>query len=76
MPAGQEILMPVLQPKENWLKTGRWNNLDVLFKVKGSGDKEYALGPTHEEVVVPLAKKNIFSYRDLPFCAFSNSDKI
>ena len=29
---GQEILMPVLQPKENWIKTGRWNNLDILFK--------------------------------------------
>ena len=73
---GQEILMPVLQPKENWVKTGRWNNLDILFKVNGSGDKEYALGPTHEEVVSPLAKKIIFSYKDLPFCCFSNSDKI
>jgi prolyl-tRNA synthetase len=72
---GQEILMPVLQPKENWLKTGRWNNLDVLFKIKGSGDKEYALGPTHEEVVSPLAKKNVFSYRDLPFALFQIQTK-
>src|SRR3989344_4255170 len=46
---GQEVLMPVLQPKENWQKTGRWESLDILFKIKGSGDKEYALGPTHEE---------------------------
>src|SRR5581483_11439200 len=52
---GQEILMPVLQPRENWVKTGRWDSLDILFKVKGSGDKEYALGPTHEEIVSPLA---------------------
>jgi prolyl-tRNA synthetase len=73
---GQEILMPVLQPKENWLKTGRWNNLDVLFKVKGSGDKDYALGPTHEEVVSPLAKRNIFSYRDLPFALFQIQTKL
>ena len=72
---GQEILMPVLQPKENWLKTGRWSNLDVLFKVNGSGDREYALGPTHEEVVSPLAKKNIFSYRDLPFAVFQIQTK-
>ena len=72
---GQEILMPVLQPKENWLKTGRWNNLDVLFKIRGSGDKEYALGPTHEEVVSPLAKKNILSYRDLPFSLFQIQTK-
>ncbi len=72
---GQEILMPVLQPKENWLKTGRWNNLDILFKINGSGDKEYALGPTHEEVVSPLVKKNVFSYRDLPFGLFQIQTK-
>ena len=71
----QEVLMPVLQPKDNWLKTGRWNSLDVLFKVKGSGDKEYALGPTHEEVVSPLAKKIILSYRDLPFSVFQIQTK-
>ncbi len=71
----QEILMPVLQPKENWQKTGRWNNLDILFKVKGSGDKEYALGPTHEEVVSPLAKKIVFSYRDLPLSVFQIQTK-
>jgi len=72
---GQEILMPVLQPKENWLKTGRWNNLDILFKIKGSGDKEYALGPTHEEIVSPLAKKVILSYKDLPFSVFQIQTK-
>jgi prolyl-tRNA synthetase len=72
---GQELLMPVLQPKENWLKTGRWNNMDVLFRVNGSGDKEYALGPTHEEIVSPLAKKNILSYRDLPFALFQIQTK-
>ena len=72
---GQEVLMPVLHPKENWQKTGRWNNLDVLFKVKGSGNKEYALGPTHEEVVSPLAKKIIFSYKELPFAVFQIQTK-
>jgi prolyl-tRNA synthetase len=72
---GQEILMPVLQPKENWLKTGRWDNLDVLFKIKGSGDKDYAMGPTHEEIVTPLAKEIIFSYRDLPLYIFQIQTK-
>jgi len=72
---GQEVLMPVLQPKENWQKTGRWESLDVLFKIKGNGDKEYALGPTHEEVVSPLAKKNIFSYKDLPIALFQIQTK-
>jgi prolyl-tRNA synthetase len=72
---GQEVLMPVLQPKENWQKTGRWENLDVLFKIKGSGDKEYAMGATAEEVVSPLAKKNIFSYKDLPVSLFQIQTK-
>jgi len=72
---GQEVLMPVLQPKENWQKTGRWESLDILFKIKGNGDKEYALGPTHEEVVSPLAKKNIFSYKDLPVSLFQIQTK-
>lgn len=62
---GQEILMPVLHPKENWEKTGRWASLDVLFKVKGQAG-EFALGPTHEEIVVPLAQRFISSYSDLP----------
>ena len=72
---GQELLMPVLQPKENWVKTGRWESLDILFKVEGSGDKEYALGPTHEEVVAPLAKRVIFSYKDLPLSVFQIQTK-
>jgi len=72
---GQEILMPVLHPKENWQKTGRWQSLDVLFKIKGSGNKEYALGPTHEEIISPLAKKFIFSYKDLPFYLFQIQTK-
>ncbi len=72
---GQELLLPVLQPKENWQKTNRWDTLDILFKVKGSGDKEYAMGPTHEEVITPLAKKMVFSYRDLPFYVFQIQTK-
>ncbi|MDD5341501.1 MAG: His/Gly/Thr/Pro-type tRNA ligase C-terminal domain-containing protein [Patescibacteria group bacterium] len=63
---GQEILMPGLTPKEIWGKTNRWENFDALFKLTGIEDKEYALGATHEEVVTPLAKKFIFSYKDLP----------
>src|SRR3989344_168024 len=72
---GQEILMPSLNPKENWVKTGRWDGVDVLFKLKGSGDKEYALGLSHEEVVSPLAKKVVFSYRDLPLYVFQIQNK-
>lgn len=70
-----EILMPVLSPKENWKQTGRWDSLDVLFKVTARDSKEYALGPTHEELVVPLAQKTIFSYKDLPFGVYQIQTK-
>lgn len=62
---GQEITMPVLHPKANWETTDRWKNFDVLFRVKGESG-EFALGPTHEEIVVPMAKHFIKSYSDLP----------
>lgn len=63
---GQEILMPALHPKEFWVQTGRWDSMSVLFKLKGANNQEFALGPTHEETVTPLARKIIFSYKDLP----------
>ena len=62
----QEVLMPILQPKILWQKTSRWQTLDVLFKTKSRYGQEYALAPTHEETVTPLAKKFINSYKDLP----------
>ena len=63
---GQEILMPALTPKEVWEKTNRWDSFSVLFKLTGANKKEYALGATHEEIIVPLVKKYIFSYKELP----------
>lgn len=73
---GQEILMPSLHPKTNWEHTGRWSAFDALFKIKSSVlDNEYALGPTHEEIVVPLLKKFVFSYKDLPRYVFQIQTK-
>jgi len=72
---GQEILMPTLQPKENWQKTGRWDAMDDLYKVKDSSGREMALGPTHEEVVVPLMEKFLNSYKDLPFAVYQFQNK-
>jgi len=72
---GQEILMPALTPKENWEKTGRWKDLDVLFRLTGQGEKEYALGSTHEEVVTPLLQKFVKSYKDLPVAVYQIQDK-
>ncbi len=73
---GQEVLMPALQPKELWATTGRWESFEALYKVTSHfKDTQYALGPTHEEVVVPLAKKFIFSYKDLPFSVYQIQTK-
>lgn len=72
---GQEINMPSLTSRENWRATGRWDTLDVLFKTSGLDEKEYALNPTHEEVVTPLAKKFINSYRELPLAVFQIQNK-
>lgn len=63
---GQEVFLPGLQPQENWEKTGRWSDFNALFKVSSQHGSKYALGPTHEEIVVPLAKRFIHSYKDLP----------
>jgi len=73
---GQEILMPALQPKNNWEQTGRWDTLDSLIKFTTFYTKnEYALGPTHEEIISPLAKKFILSYKDLPAHLFQIQNK-
>lgn len=73
--SGQEILMPSLHPKENWITTGRWTTMSDLFKLEDSNKKEFALGPTHEEIVVPLVKKYVNSYKDLPFYVYQIQDK-
>lgn len=59
---GQEILMPSLTPKENWVVSGRWN-VEEMYKIIG---EDTGLGWTHEEVVTPLIKKYILSHKDLP----------
>lgn len=71
----QEILMPALQPREVWDQTGRWDAIDVLFKLKGAGDRDLALGPTHEEIVTPLVGRRVQSYRGLPVSVYQIQTK-
>jgi prolyl-tRNA synthetase len=72
---GQEILMSALTPKDVWVTTNRWENFDALFRFEGSGDKEYALGATHEEIVTPLVQHYTFSYKDLPVAVYQIQNK-
>lgn len=63
----QEISMPVLQPRTLWEETGRWQSyVPPLFKLKDRHQKDFALGPTHEEVVTDLVRDRVHSYKDLP----------
>lgn len=72
---GQEVLLSSLQNKESWQKTGRWKSFDVLFKVVSQFKAEYALGPTHEEVLIPIAREFIKSWRDLPLYVYQIQNK-
>lgn len=71
----EEILLPSLHSKQSWQTTDRWDTLDVLFKTQSQTGTEYALGPTHEEQVVPLMKNVIRSYKDLPRAVFQIQTK-
>jgi prolyl-tRNA synthetase len=62
-----ELLMPALQPPEIWQQSGRYETAsNVLFKLKDSGNREWVLSPTAEEVITTLAANEINSYRQLP----------
>jgi len=64
---GVEVLMPALQPPEIWQQSGRYETAsNVLFKLKDSGNREWLLSPTAEEVITTLAANEINSYRQLP----------
>ena len=71
---GIELEMPHLHPVENWQQGPRWAAArEIMFRADSAGDgkrgprePEYVLGPTHEEVITPLVKQEISSYRDLP----------
>ena len=68
---GQEIFMPILHPKENWIQTGRDETMDsILYRTKGAGDHDFILGPSHEEIVTPLVKKFVKSYKDFPLAVY------
>ncbi|MEO0255521.1 MAG: proline--tRNA ligase [candidate division WOR-3 bacterium] len=63
----QEMLMPALSPKSIWEESGRWESFgDDMFRLRDRKGSEFALSPTHEEIVTYLAKNEIKSFRDLP----------
>jgi len=63
----QEVLMPMVHPKELWEETKRWKKMGPeLLRFKDRHDRDFCLGPTHEEVITDLVRNNVKSYKELP----------
>lgn len=63
----QELLMPMVQPADLWKETGRWEHYGKeLLRFKDRNNRDYCLGPTHEEVITDLVRGEVRSYRQLP----------
>jgi len=71
-----EVLMPALQPAELWQETGRWEQYGPeLARLKDRHDREFCLGPTHEEIITDLARNEIKSYKQLPITYYQIQTK-
>ena len=73
---GQEIMMPIMQPAELWLESGRWNVYGAeLMRLKDRHDRPFALGPTHEEIITSLVRDEVKSYKQLPLMLYQIQNK-
>ncbi|PXC08784.1 proline--tRNA ligase, partial [Pseudomonas aeruginosa] len=62
-----EVLMPAVQPAELWQESGRWEQYGPeLLRLKDRHEREFCVGPTHEEVITDLARNELNSYKQLP----------
>ena len=63
----QEVLMPAIQPAELWEESGRWSNFGPeLLRLKDRHGRDFCVGPTHEEVITDVARREVRSYKQLP----------
>ena len=71
-----EVLMPAIQPAELWQESGRWEQYGPeLLRLKDRHDREFCVGPTHEEVITDLARNELNSYKQLPINFFQIQTK-
>ncbi|MCS7149750.1 MAG: proline--tRNA ligase [Caldimicrobium sp.] len=71
-----EIIMPLVQPAELWMETGRWQAYGKeLLRFKDRKNHDFCLGPTHEEVITDLVRGEVKSYRDLPLILYQIAPK-
>lgn len=73
---GQELMLPIIQPAELWIESGRWDVYgDELFRLKDRHGRDFALGPTHEEIITDLVRGEIRSYKQLPLLLYQMQNK-
>ena len=72
----QEVLMPMVQPKELWNETHRWEKMGrELLRIQDRHERDFCLGPTHEEVITDLIRNTIKSYKELPINTYQIQTK-
>jgi len=72
----QEVLMPMVQPKELWEETKRWDKMGPeLLRIQDRHNRDFCLGPTHEEVITDLVRNNVKSYKELPLSLYQIQTK-
>lgn len=72
----QEVLLPLVQPKELWVESGRWEKYGKeLLRFRDRNERDLCLGPTHEEVITDLVRREVRSYRDLPLILYQIQTK-
>lgn len=73
---GQEVLLPIVQPAELWRETGRWDVYGPeMFRLTDRHEREFCLGPTHEEIVTDLVRGEVRSYKQLPLLLYQIQNK-
>src|SRR6187549_947947 len=72
----QEILMPTVCPAELWQESGRWEHYGKeLLRIKDRNERDFCYGPTHEELVTDIVRREVRSYRDLPLNLYQIQSK-
>src|SRR3989338_7688486 len=73
---GLEVFLPSIQPAELWMESGRWQLYGKeLLRIKDRHDREFCYGPTHEEVITDIVRREIKSYRQLPVLMYQIQTK-
>jgi prolyl-tRNA synthetase len=73
---GQEIILPIIQPAELWQESGRWEVYGAeMFRLQDRHGRDFCLGPTHEEIISDLVRREVSSYKELPLLLYQIQNK-